>query len=221
MRKLFPKQIWRRLRKEVLEAEKLRRKEEDAALPKSTLEEKHIRNLKVLVDRGVLLDLLPKHAVVAEVGVDRGVFTEQILLRTQPAKLHLVDTWGTDRFNDTLMQGVQEKFKDQFAAGTLQINRGLSTEVLPTFADAYFDWLYIDTDHRYSTTRDELALAENKVKPGGVIAGHDYILGNWGSGMRYGVIEAVREFCLKRDWEMIYQTCEARGRLSYALRKLS
>lgn len=220
MHKFIPKQLWRKLRAEAQELDRKRREAEDARLPRTPLEAKHIANLRVLPDRHRMLDLLPKGAIVAEIGVDEGVFTEQILNRTSPRKLHLIDSWATERFHTGLKLAIEEKFSARIAEGSLAVHRGLSTEVLSTFEDGYFDWVFIDTNHQYGTTRDELALAERKVKAGGIIAGHDYTLGNWVKGLRYGVIEAVREFCVRRDWEFIYQTCEPDGFHSFALRKL-
>ena len=46
------------------------------------------------------------------------------------------------------------------------------------------------------------------MKPNGIIAGHDYILENWNGMVRYGVKEAVYEFCVKYNWEIIYITME-------------
>ncbi|MEX0773138.1 MAG: class I SAM-dependent methyltransferase, partial [Balneolales bacterium] len=83
----------------------------------------------------------------------------------------------------------------------------------------YFDWIYIDTDHSYETTRDELRLYASKVKQGGIIAGHDYVKGNWITTYRYGVIEAVHEFCVNNDWELIYLTAEPIENQSFAIRR--
>lgn len=82
------------------------------------------------------------------------------------------------------------------------------------------DWIYIDTDHSYETTRDELRLYASKVKDGGIIAGHDYVKGNWITTYRYGVIEAVHEFCVGNDWELIYLTAEPLESQSFAIRKV-
>jgi len=89
-----------------------------------------------------------------------------------------------------------------------------------TFPDAYFDWIYIDTDHSYPTTRDELAVYESKMKPGGIIAGHDYVMGNWRGSLKFGVIEAVHEFCIARNWELLYVTTEQTTNASFAIRKI-
>lgn len=38
--------------------------------------------------------------------------------------------------------------------------------------------------------------------------------------VRYGVIEAVYEFCAKYDWELLYITAENEGNPSFAIRRI-
>lgn len=80
--------------------------------------------------------------------------------------------------------------------------------------------MYIDTDHSYSLTKNELELFSRKVKPGGLVAGHDFVGGNWNRLVRYGVIEAVYEFCVTQNWEIAYLTMEKGISPSFALRKI-
>jgi len=198
-----------------------RRKDIEDSIPKLNLQQKHINHLKVLLDRQSLLDALPAGAVVAEIGVNEGEFSEMILKTTKPSKLHLVDAWGDPtRYTDDLKLKVKDKFKAEIAAGKVEINVGFSTDVLAKFPDRYFDWVYVDTDHTYTTTAAELGILRTKMKPGGIIAGHDYTLGNWISGFRYGVIEAVHELCVKDDWELVYLTSETHQCRNFAIRKL-
>ncbi len=193
----------------------------EKAIPVINLQQKHINNLKAVVNREELLKLLPKHAVVVELGVDHGEFSEVILKTTQPKKLHLVDAWGNpERFHDGLGVMVMDKFKSEIASSQVEVNVGYSTTIISTFPDNYFDWAYVDTDHSYSLTSRELNLIKNKMKPGGIIAGHDYAICNWVDDIRYGVIEAVHEFCVKENWEMIYLTIETGSYRSFAIRKL-
>lgn len=49
--------------------------------------------LLVPASRDELIALLPKGGVVAEVGVAFGDFSEVILARTLPKRLHLIDPW--------------------------------------------------------------------------------------------------------------------------------
>jgi predicted O-methyltransferase YrrM len=102
----------------------------------------------------------------------------------------------------------------------VHIDLGRSTDVLQRYPDGTFDWVYIDTDHGYSVTAEELELCRLKVKPGGIIAGHDYVTGNWDGGVRYGVVEAVHEFCVRYEWELILLTHETDRHLSFAIRAI-
>lgn len=180
----------------------------------------HIKNLQVLHTRKTLLDVLPKAGVAAEIGVNRGDFSAEILNRNKPRKLHLVDIWGSTRYHDGLRQHVESRFAEQRAAGQLEIHIGLSTDVGHQFPDNYFDWIYIDTDHSFKTTLSELMLYASKVKKDGFICGHDYIIGNWKGMVRYGVIEAVTHFCVTQGYELVYLTTERRGHPSFAIRKM-
>ena len=115
------------------------------------------------------------NGIVAELGVDEGDFSQKILDTAKPELLYLIDTWGTSRYGETKAKKVNERFKNQIENGSLKILRGLSTEKLAEFDDASLDWVYIDTDHSYETTLQELRLAEKKVGPDGFICGHDFV----------------------------------------------
>lgn len=189
-------------------------------LPLVELTPQHIANLKVLTDRRALLQALPSDAVVAEIGVARGDFSEAILQLAAPKELHLIDAWSRPREYRGLRKVVERRFVDQISHGRVIIHQGFSTDLLPQFDDHTFDWVYLDTGHHYATTAAELRLCRQKVKAGGIIAGHDYVTGSWRSDIRYGVIEAVHEFCIEFGWEMIYLTHESGRHLSYALRRM-
>ena len=191
-----------------------------AGWPKTVLEERHTAACRVLPTRMHLLEHLPKHGVVAEVGVAFGDFTSRIVEKCKPRKLHLVDAWEADRFRNGLAQ-LRERYSAELEDGAVEINQGLSTDRLAEFPDNYFDWVYIDTDHSYPTTRDELGIAAQKVKPGGFIAGHDFTSGNPVRAVPYGVIEACNEFCVAQGWSYAFLTLEPSGHFSFALLELA
>jgi hypothetical protein len=198
----------------------LRRAKIEEDIPKIDLRAENIQNLKTLLDREELIRNMPRNGVVAEIGVDHGDFSELILKLSAPKKLHLIDAWADDgRYHRGLKNIVEDKFKKEITNGTLNLDIGFSTTVLLNFPDKYFDWVYLDTDHSYQTTKAELAILKSKIKEGGIIAGHDYIIGNWVDGNRYGVIEAVNEFCVNEKWEIIYLTIEADHYRSFAIKK--
>ncbi|HSF88422.1 MAG TPA: class I SAM-dependent methyltransferase [Saprospiraceae bacterium] len=188
--------------------------------PISNFESIHVQNLVSLKDRIELLKRLPSNAVVAEIGVNEGDFSAHILEFCKPQKLILIDVWASKRYHGGLFEKVKSRFSRELLSGQMVIMRDLSFGAIASCQDQIFDWVYLDTDHTYATTKRELELLRPKMKPGGIIAGHDYIIGNWNAGHRYGVIEAVREFCLQQGWEMIFMTHELDIPPSFAIRKI-
>ena len=189
-------------------------------MPRVPLTKKHMRNCELLLDRSEMLSKLKKRGKIAEIGVAQGEFSELILKITEPDLLHLVDVWNSKTYHAGLFKKVADKFKNLIDEGRIQILRKLSTDAAEDFDDNYFDWIYIDTDHSYATTREELVKYAPKIKHDGIIAGHDYTMGIWSSLNRYGVIEAVHEFCVKYEWELVYLTVEPTENQSFAIRRI-
>lgn len=217
---MFPNYFKRKLGKRIVKWVRDERKKESAKIPKISLNEIAIRNAKLLIDRERLLEYLPKNGNIAEIGVDKGEFSELILKKCNPKKFHLVDVWATQEYNENKKKLVEGKFNKEIESGVLEINHGYSFDVGLNFQDGYFDWIYLDTDHTYQTTIKELEVYRSKIKPGGIISGHDFIVGFWDGMIRYGVMEAVYEFCKKYNWEIIYITMEINSHPSFAIRKI-
>lgn len=188
------------------------------AMPKTVLGDCNTDGAKVLPNRQTLLRKIPSGGVACEVGVSRGDFSEDILSFNNPKKLHLVDSWDSERYKADL-ERVKDRFQNQISTGTIEIHQGLSTDVLLHFDDGYFDWVYIDTDHSYNTTAHELKICQRKVKVGGRIAGHDFCTGNVIKPVPYGVVEACNEFCVRENWRYEYITLDSDGHFSFSLMK--
>ncbi|NVK53916.1 MAG: class I SAM-dependent methyltransferase [Flavobacteriaceae bacterium] len=189
-------------------------------LPSLELNQIHFDNLRVLKNRESLLNELPKNGIVAELGVDKGGFSQMILEINHPQKLHLIDSWNTERYHSGLKIKVEERFSKEISNESVVIHQGFSTDFAENFPNSYFDWIYIDTDHSYQTTKNELLLYKDKIKPGGIIAGHDFVKGNMQKQIRYGVLEAVYEFCFNENWEFVFLTMEMNNNPSFAIRKI-
>ena len=187
--------------------------------PTVRLDAEHTRDCQVLPDRETLMARLPEGGVAAELGVAFGDYTDVILERNRPGKLHLVDPWDSDRYREGLA-AIRSRHAAAIASGLIEIHRGYSTDVLATFPDRAFDWIYIDTDHSYALTLAELRMAAPKIKPGGFLAGHDYCTGNVMTPVPYGVVEACHMFCVEAGWRFQYIALEERGRNSFALTRL-
>jgi len=148
--------------------------------------------------RRKLLKKMPKYSVCAELGVNDGLFSEEIIKIIKPKKLVLIDVWHVNQnFSDPITQQeydlkynfVKEKFK---LNPEVKVIKG-RTDSINTFPDNYFDWVYIDADHEYEAVKNDLENCYPKIKPGGHIIGDDYLHENY-KDMIYGVIEAVDEF---------------------------
>ncbi|WNO61811.1 class I SAM-dependent methyltransferase [Rheinheimera sp. MMS21-TC3] len=209
------------LNKDYTQLENHYREQSTEYIPRIPLLQQHIEQARLITDRQELLQLLPKGGTVAELGVANGDYTKQILNISAPKKLHLIDIWQSERYNETLFQNVCKKFGAELSKGQVQIHRKLSVEAADDFPDHYFDWIYIDTTHCYKGTKAELETYASKIKPGGIIAGHDYTMGNWNSQFRYGVMEAVHEFCVKQGWRIKYMTMDLSENQSFAIEKIN
>lgn len=50
-----------------------------------------------------------------------------------------------------------------------------SIDAAPLLKDGYFDYIYIDARHDYCAVQEDIEAYWPKVRPGGILAGHDYI----------------------------------------------
>ncbi|MEM0994983.1 MAG: class I SAM-dependent methyltransferase [Bacteroidota bacterium] len=180
-------------------------------------------HIKVVPNRTALLETMPTNAVVAEVGVFKGQFSRRIMDVTQPKELHLIDPW--DLLDNHKKHGKQhhkvvvDTMQAEIDAGIVTVHKDYSANVLPNFPNHHFDWIYVDADHSYESVIAELKICKDLVKADGYICGHDYTRWAGGGAVRFGVVEAVNEFCNTYGYEIILLTNEPHRNLSYVLKK--
>jgi hypothetical protein len=171
---------------------------------------------------GPLLNRLGLFGEGAEVGVGDGAFSRRILDTWEGRTLHLIDAWRhlpdytdianvSDDEHDARMQGALRSLASH--TGRYTIHRMLSAEAARNFAVKSLDFVYIDANHDFEAVAEDIRLWYPKVKPGGLIAGHDYRDGELPEG-RFGVRQAVQEFegstglrvavTTERDWPTWY-----------------
>lgn len=63
------------------------------------------------------------------------------------------------------------------------------------------DFIYLDARHDYASVLEDLEVWHDRVRPGGVLDGHDYINGTFSDG-DFGVRSAVDEFFVRRGWSV-------------------
>ena len=146
--------------------------------------------IKAYPHRKDLYRHLPKSGVGAEIGVQFGINAEFLHTIAEPQHLYLVDAWQQE-WGDHVCNCVKARFTDY---ESVEIVRQVSVEWANSLPAHHLDWVYLDSSHMYEATRNELLALIPKIKPGGMIAGHDLnIWGYWKSGVIRPVLECVQE----------------------------
>lgn len=189
------------------------------------LKTRHLKNIKGLSDRKELLKHLPRQGIAAELGVYKGNYSQKIIKYNNPQKLYLIDHWeNSDEkhyYNKkNRIDIVKNKLKNEIKKGQVILKQGRSEYILKEFSNNCFDWIYLDTLHTYEQVKKELMLSARKVKDEGYIAGHDFIKHNPDASYQYGVIRAVKEFCVEYNYGFEFLTFDANHTPSYALKKV-
>ncbi len=140
---------------------------------------------------------------VVEVGVAYGRSLAYLASIALPAlRIVGVDKWADHMGGDNLPREVFEAMRSlgtpmQACAANLaacglrdrvDLIHGASVQVAETFRDQSLDLVFLDGCHEYEHVRDDIAAWRAKVKPGGLLAGHDYSM-----AMFPGVVRAVEE----------------------------
>ena len=131
-----------------------------------------------------------------EIGINDSHLTKAIL-RDPVCNALLKEYWGCDPFvmHFQMHSSPQEWDKLYLYACSLarwfpqhHIIRATSVLAATLFPTGYFDFVYIDADHRYESVMQDIKAWLPKVAKGGFLGGHDY------GGKRHpGVTKAVDE----------------------------
>jgi hypothetical protein len=145
---------------------------------------------------------------ILEIGVFKGEFLDYIVNNCDYVSVDGVDLFegatgsgDVDGNNFTMCNleksflDLSEKYKENPAIRIIKSN---SNSFLQSQKDDSYDIIYIDADHSYEGTKQDLINSFNKIKDGGYIMGHDYEM-NMNKAKQYyhfGVKQAVEEFCI-------------------------
>jgi Methyltransferase domain len=140
----------------------------------------------------------------AEIGVKQGKYSDELLSNWDGEELVSIDPWLSadpeeyvDRSNvsqqefERYYEQTRERLSPYGSRSTIW--RMTSVEAAATAPDHSFDFVYIDARHDYESVKEDLEAWCDKVRPGGILAGHDYVDGDLPQGEFY-VKSAVDEF---------------------------
>jgi len=146
--------------------------------------------------------------VGAEIGVQAGCFSE-CLLNSKLEKLYLIDCWEqqadyrdisnvSNSEQKKLFDLVSNKFKND---SRVEIIKSYSIDASEKFPHNFFDFIYLDADHKYSAVKKDIKVWYKRLKNNGIMSGHDYLNGIH-NNCEFGVKSAVDEFFSKKNQKL-------------------
>lgn len=118
--------------------------------------------------------------VGAEIGVERGLYSKQLLESNPGLKLYCVDPWlAYSGYREHVSQDKLDDFYritgERLSGYDANLVRKTSVEASKDFDNGSLDFVYIDGNHDFGHTAQDLYYWTPKVRKGGIVAGHDYI----------------------------------------------
>lgn len=122
------------------------------------------------------LPCIPHRAVIIELGVAEGVFSEQLLQHDKEPTVWSIDRWAGDRAHDHNEYMRARARLDPYFPRSIVVTKTFH-EALSGFSDEFADMIYVD-GYAHTGQENGSTLHEwwPKVKRGGILAGHDYDL---------------------------------------------
>lgn len=121
------------------------------------------------------------YKVGVEIGVAAGWYSDQIMMRNPQLKLYGVDPWiSYEGYTDYKLKSTFNKLEteahdrlDKYP--NYEFVKEYSMDALARFEDNSLDFCYIDGNHGDPFITQDITEWYKKVRPGGILAGHDYI----------------------------------------------
>lgn len=159
-----------------------------------------------VINRRDLCRLIPDGSVAVEIGTLFGAGAALALSNSNAKAFYTIDKWGVKTGG---ISKIKNSFKniifEEIAKAQLRPFKNChilkldSVEAADEFPDKSVSWLFVDGDHSYGGVHRDLKAWIPKMKPGGIIAGHDY--------NRAEVKKAVDEFLTKVNVTIDYPVC--------------
>ena len=156
----------------------------------------------------------------AEIGVDKGGFSNHLVAKTELKKVFCVDPWIDDFGSDfnpgyfdpkgnARMQEAQDLLQEYIDCDRAELIRATGLEASAHIPDGYLDFVYIDGDHSLEGIYNDIYAWTPKVRQGGIVAGHDYkdgpmsgIVDYWGNQLPYHVKTVVDNYVARYGYKV-------------------
>jgi len=161
------------------------------------------------------------YRVGAEIGVEGGKFSLELLTIHPKLELYCVDPWQSydgyiDPINDKDLPAQLKLAQERLQGFNVHFVQDFSMKAVRHFANNSLDFVYIDANHNLPWVMDDIIQWEKKVRPGGIVAGHDYVRGHPKRPTVLRVIEAVNWYTeLKpiKTWFLIGTQAKVEGQI--------
>lgn len=135
----------------------------------------------------------------AEIGVELGIYAETLCKRNPGVHLYAVDAWAAyagyrDHVSQGKLDGFYEQVKERLAPYHCELIREFSMDAVKRFAPNSLDFVYIDANHEFRYVAEDLAEWSKVVRPGGIVAGHDYCKRTVSQPYSCHVVEVVQAY---------------------------
>jgi predicted O-methyltransferase YrrM len=139
-----------------------------------------------------------------EIGTRKGIFAKTLCQANPKLHLYCVDPWmayaGVKQQDQDILYDIAKK---ALTGLNVTLVRKFSMDALDNFEMDSLDFVYIDGNHTFDYCCSDIIFWSRKVKPGGVVAVHDYMPGTW-----HGVMQAVDAYTHCHDIRPWYTTRE-------------
>lgn len=116
----------------------------------------------------------------AEIGVAAGTFSNYICKNNPGVKLHCIDPWekypGYNDFRKSYFEPAEKETRETLAKYNCNIIKKYSLDAVKDFKDGQLDFVYIDANHDVRHVIDDIDEWSKKIRPGGMISGHDWAI---------------------------------------------
>lgn len=115
----------------------------------------------------------------AEIGVRKGMFSKWLALKVKGLKLYCVDPYVSyeeywEYRDQKELDSICEQAHQRLRKLNCEFVKKFSMDAVKDFEDNSLDFVYIDANHAFEYVVNDIAEWSKKVRPGGVVSGHDY-----------------------------------------------